>query len=71
MLNGGSDIKVRSFHFRKVIDDLIGLLLGSILHAEAAGNHIVILNRVKDAKELLERRSQIYSNRPRIPMAEM
>lgn len=43
----------------------------SILHAEVAGNHIVILNSVKDAKELLERRSQIYSDRPRIPMAEI
>ncbi|KAF9553643.1 hypothetical protein CPC08DRAFT_767375 [Agrocybe pediades] len=35
-----------------------------IVHAEALGNHIVILNKVEDADELLEKRVANYIDRP-------
>ena len=34
-----------------------------IVHAEVMGSHIVILNSIKAANELLEKRSSIYSDR--------
>jgi len=37
---------------------------GDIVHLEALGQHIVILNSAKAAIDLLERRSSIYSGRP-------
>jgi hypothetical protein len=41
---------------------------GDIVHAQAFGNHILILNSVKVAMELLEKRARIYSDRPALPM---
>ncbi|KAH9038268.1 cytochrome P450 [Lactarius hengduanensis] len=39
--------------------------LGSdIIHANVMGSHIVILNSIKAANELLDKRSSIYSDRP-------
>ncbi|KAH8998282.1 cytochrome P450 [Lactarius hatsudake] len=41
--------------------------LGSdIIHADVIGSHIVILNSIKAANELLEKRSSIYSDRPHL-----
>ncbi|KAF4621051.1 hypothetical protein D9613_001199 [Agrocybe pediades] len=42
-----------------------------ILHLEALGNHIIILNSVEDADELLEKRAQNYSDRPVIPIIKL
>ena len=44
---------------------------GGIVHINVLGNHIIILNRLEDAKELFEKRSQIYSDRPHIPMVDL
>ncbi|KAF8158963.1 cytochrome P450 [Mycena galopus ATCC 62051] len=41
---------------------------GDVVHIEAFGNHILIVNSVKVAMELFEKRSGIYSDRPTIPM---
>ncbi|KAI9445994.1 cytochrome P450 [Lactarius indigo] len=39
--------------------------LGSdIIHADVMGSHIIILNSIKAASELLDKRSSIYSDRP-------
>ncbi|KAI0259889.1 cytochrome P450 [Gloeopeniophorella convolvens] len=35
-----------------------------VVHADVMGTHTIILNSMKAAKELLERRSSIYSDRP-------
>jgi len=35
------------------------------------GNHIVILNKFKDAEELLEKRAKIYSDRSPTPIVEL
>ncbi|KAF8883247.1 cytochrome P450 [Infundibulicybe gibba] len=43
----------------------------NILHVEALGQHIIILNSLEDATELLEKRASIYSGRPTIPMIEL
>ncbi|KAF9562107.1 cytochrome P450 [Agrocybe pediades] len=42
-----------------------------ILHLEALGNHIIILNSVEDADELLEKRAENYSDRPVMPMVKL
>ncbi len=44
---------------------------GDLVHASALGQHIIIINSVKTAFELFEKRSHIYSDRPVIPMIEM
>ncbi|KAK7052995.1 hypothetical protein VNI00_004316 [Paramarasmius palmivorus] len=40
-----------------------------VIHVDAAGTSIVILNSAKAAWDLLEKRSRIYSSRPPSPMA--
>ncbi|KAF9489513.1 cytochrome P450 [Pleurotus eryngii] len=46
--------------------------LGSdVIHLEALGNHIVVLDSVEAANDLLERRSPIYSDRPHILVFDM
>ncbi|KAF8895100.1 cytochrome P450 [Infundibulicybe gibba] len=42
-----------------------------ILHAEAFGQHIIILNSLEDATEIMERRAAKYSSRPAVPMLEL
>ncbi|KAJ7811372.1 cytochrome P450 [Mycena leptocephala] len=48
-----------------------GLQYGDLVHASALGQHIIIINSVKTAFELFEKRSHIYSDRPVIPMVEL
>ncbi|KAF7346529.1 hypothetical protein MSAN_01881000 [Mycena sanguinolenta] len=48
-----------------------GKQYGDIMHAQVFGQHILILNSVKAATELLEKRAAIYSDRPRIPMISL
>jgi hypothetical protein len=43
---------------------------GDVLYGSAFGNHVVILNKWKDAEELLENRSAKYSDRPWIPLID-
>jgi hypothetical protein len=47
------------------------MIKGGLVHASALGQHIIIVNSVKTAFELFEKRSHIYSDRPVIPMIEM
>ncbi|KIM42017.1 hypothetical protein M413DRAFT_410611 [Hebeloma cylindrosporum] len=42
-----------------------------ILYANYFGNHVLVLNSLEDAEELLERRSSIYSDRPDLPVLNM
>jgi hypothetical protein len=44
---------------------------GDILHATAFGKHIVVINSLKMAEEIFERRAQLYSDRPVIPIVEV
>ncbi|KAJ6538984.1 hypothetical protein B0H19DRAFT_335794 [Mycena capillaripes] len=48
-----------------------GKQYGEIVHARVFGDHIVIVNSVKAAVELLERRAHIYSDKPTIPMVDL
>ncbi|KAJ7928089.1 cytochrome P450 [Mycena leptocephala] len=48
-----------------------GLQYGGLVHASAFGQHIIIVNSVKTAFELFEKRSHIYSDRPIVPMVEL
>ncbi|KAJ7819419.1 cytochrome P450 [Mycena olivaceomarginata] len=41
-----------------------GLQYGNLVHANSLGQHIFIVNSVKTANELFEKRSHIYSDRP-------
>jgi hypothetical protein len=46
-------------------------MTGDILHISAFGNHVVVINSLKMAEELFERRAQLYSDRPAIPIVEV
>ncbi|KAF8637703.1 hypothetical protein AX16_010778 [Volvariella volvacea WC 439] len=43
----------------------------SLIHLQALGQHVLVINSFKDAVELLEKRAQVYSSRPYIPMVEL
>ncbi|KAF8158888.1 cytochrome P450 [Mycena galopus ATCC 62051] len=44
---------------------------GDIVHLQVFGNHILIVNSLKVAVELLEKRARIYSDKPSIPMVPL
>jgi len=46
-------------------------MIGDILHASAFGNHVIVINSLKMAEEVFERRAQLYSDRPVIPVVEV
>ncbi|KAF8158887.1 cytochrome P450 [Mycena galopus ATCC 62051] len=48
-----------------------GKQYGDVVHVDVFGNHILILNSVKVATQLLEKRARIYSDRPTIPMVSL
>ncbi|KAF7374540.1 O-methylsterigmatocystin oxidoreductase [Mycena sanguinolenta] len=49
-----------------------GLQYGSdIVHASALGQHIVVVNSVKTAVEIFEKRAHMYSGRPVLTMVEL
>ncbi|KAF7365142.1 O-methylsterigmatocystin oxidoreductase [Mycena venus] len=48
-----------------------GRRYGDLVHATAFGQHIVIVNSVKTAVELFEKRSHTYSDRPVITMIDL
>ncbi|KAJ7688801.1 cytochrome P450 [Mycena olivaceomarginata] len=48
-----------------------GLQYGNLVHANSLGQHILIVNSVKTANDLFEKRSHIYSDRPVVPMIEL
>ncbi|KIL67640.1 hypothetical protein M378DRAFT_9396 [Amanita muscaria Koide BX008] len=43
----------------------------SIIYLYAGGNHVVVLNTLEDAVELLEKRSANYSSRPTNPVIDL
>ncbi|KAG1741079.1 cytochrome P450 [Suillus lakei] len=45
-----------------------GKKYGDISHVEVLGQHIIVLNSVKTAMELLDKKSTMYSDRPVLPM---
>ncbi|KAK7048443.1 cytochrome P450 [Favolaschia claudopus] len=48
-----------------------GKLYGDVIHIEALGQHILVINSLNAATELLEKRAHIYSDRPTIPMVKL
>ncbi|KAF7348383.1 hypothetical protein MSAN_01792300 [Mycena sanguinolenta] len=48
-----------------------GKQYGDVVHTQVFGQHILILNSVKAATELLEKRATIYSDRPSVPMVSL
>ncbi|KAG6886645.1 hypothetical protein C0992_002971 [Termitomyces sp. T32_za158] len=44
---------------------------GDIVHVRAYNQHIVILNNAKDAVTLFEKRSRIYSDRPKMAVVDL
>jgi len=50
---------------------LIELLAGDVLSFHVFGQVVVILNSIKATKDLLERRGEIYSDRPAFTIHEM
>jgi hypothetical protein len=52
-------------------DALLNHTVGDILHASAFGNHVVVINSLKLAEEIFERRARLYNDRPVIPIVEV
>ncbi|KAJ7675756.1 cytochrome P450 [Mycena polygramma] len=48
-----------------------GLRYGPLVHASALGQHIILVNSIQTAFELFEKRAQIYSDRPVVPMVDL
>ncbi|KAG2064898.1 cytochrome P450 [Suillus decipiens] len=46
-----------------------GRKYGDITHIEVLGRHIIVLNSVKTAMEMMDSKSTLYSDRPILPMA--
>lgn len=45
---------------------------GDIIHVQVLRQHIVVLNSLQTARDLLEKRSSVYSDRPRfVLLSEM
>lgn len=55
----------------RMCTNVLSTIEGDILHASAFGTHVVVLNKLKDAEELLEKRARIYSNRLSMPIVKM
>lgn len=47
------------------------IIPGDILHASAFGNHVVVINSLKMAEEIFERRAKLYNDRPVIPIVKV
>ncbi|KAJ8091253.1 hypothetical protein PM082_024522 [Marasmius tenuissimus] len=48
----------------KTLTVVVIIITGDIVHLEALGDHLILLNNLEAANELLEKRSRIYSSRP-------
>ncbi|KAG1758394.1 cytochrome P450 [Suillus occidentalis] len=46
-----------------------GEMYGDITHIEVLGRHIIVLNSVKTAMEMMDNKSIVYSDRPVLPMS--
>ncbi|KAG1869506.1 cytochrome P450 [Suillus subluteus] len=46
-----------------------GKKYGAISHVEVLGHHIIVLNSVKSAVDMLDKKGALYSDRPVLPMA--
>lgn len=46
-------------------------IIGKIMHFNILGQHIIVLNSLDAAIDLLEKRSRIYSDRPLLPVTDL
>jgi hypothetical protein len=46
-------------------------MIGDIMHVSVFGKDFIILSAFEDARELMDKRSAIYSSRPRFVLLEM
>ena len=46
----------------------MGKKYGDLVYMKVLDKHILVVNSVETARNLLERRSSVYSDRPRMPM---
>jgi hypothetical protein len=53
------------------LDQILSLFTGKIIHSRILGIDMIIINSESIARELLDKRSAIYSDRPVIPTNEM
>jgi len=70
--SGARSTTVRFVPQRLLVTPVLSLSPGGdILHATAFGKHLVVINSFKMAEEIFEKRAQLYSDRPVIPIAEV
>ena len=64
----GKDLWYSEGQLKYVMFFTLNILLGDVIHLSALGDHVVYVNSFAAATELLEKRSSIYSARPRLVM---
>ena len=47
------------------IDDVLNDLAGDIIYLNVLGNDVIVLNSVEDAREIMDKRGALHSDRPR------
>ncbi|KAF9526513.1 cytochrome P450 [Crepidotus variabilis] len=67
----GNALDFPSSNAHRVYTDWGKKYQSDILHASAFGSHVVIINNFKIADELLEKRAQLYNDRPDFPVRKI
>ena len=62
---------IHSFHLVAFVSNQIYLTGQDLVHLQVLGQHIMIVNSREMARELFEKRSLIYSDRPYVPMIDL
>lgn len=58
------------FHYFSAIAFFSERPVGCIGHMETFGQHFIVLNTAQAARDLMDKRAYIYSNRPRMVMLD-
>lgn len=67
----GLDVMVSSLFILHVFNTTHQLVAGDIMNLNVLGKHIIVLSSQKAASDLLEKKSAIYSSRPRYAVFEL
>lgn len=66
---GENNMVLHGFIHLNILMDITFSYAGDVMYVRALDQNIIVLNSKEAAIELLERRSAIYSHRPRLIMA--
>lgn len=69
--NGKKSTEVSGLHLQFSLLTPPHAPAANVVHASVLGKHIIVINSREDAIEMLEKRAEIYSSRPYIPMLDL